>query len=73
MEARLARASERLDQMRVEKRYDGDVWFDAIHLKKLTYNESIPYETRDKVFPEYKEARRKRIEIRKNIERNQQA
>ena len=29
MEARLARASERLDQMRVEKRYDGDVWFDA--------------------------------------------
>ena len=47
--------------------------FDAIHLKKLTYNESIPYETRAKVFPEYKEARRKRIEIRKNIERNQQA
>ena len=31
------------------------------------------YETRAKVFPEYKEARRKRIEIRKNIERNQQA
>ena len=45
--------------------------FDAIHLKKLTYNESIPYETRAKVFPEYKEARRKRIEIRKNGERIQ--
>lgn len=30
MEARLARASERLDQMRVEKRYDGDIWLDAV-------------------------------------------
>lgn len=30
MEARLVRASERLDQMRVEKRYDGDIWLDAM-------------------------------------------
>jgi len=42
--------------------------FDAIHLKKLTYNESIDYEKRFKVFPEFKEARRKRIEIRKMAE-----
>ena len=42
--------------------------FDAIHLKKLTYNESIDYEKRAKVFPEFKEARRKRIEIRKMAE-----
>ncbi|HQE69825.1 MAG TPA: ABC transporter ATP-binding protein, partial [Atopobiaceae bacterium] len=29
MGARLERASERLDQMRVEKRYDADIWLDA--------------------------------------------
>ena len=29
MEGRLARVSERLDQMRVEKRYDADIWLEA--------------------------------------------
>ena len=39
--------------------------FDAIHLKKRTYVESIDYFDRPKVLPEFIEARRKRIEIRK--------
>lgn len=30
MAVRLERASERLDQMRVEKRYDADIWLDAV-------------------------------------------
>ena len=39
--------------------------FDAIHLKKRTNVESIPYKTRAKVLPEYIAARQKKIEIRK--------
>ena len=39
--------------------------FDAIHLKKRTYVESIDYFDRPKVLPEFIEARQKRIEIRK--------
>ena len=39
--------------------------FDAIHLKKRTYVESIDYFDRPKVLPEFIEGRKKRIEIRK--------
>ena len=39
--------------------------FDAIHLKKRTYVESIDYFDRPKVLPEFIEGRQKRIEIRK--------
>ena len=39
--------------------------FDAIHLHKRTWVESIPYEERVKAFPEFIEGRRQRIEIRK--------
>ncbi|MBP5239909.1 MAG: FAD-dependent oxidoreductase [Oscillospiraceae bacterium] len=39
--------------------------FDAIHLKKRTYVESIEYFDRPKVLPEFIEGRRKRIEIRR--------
>ena len=39
--------------------------FDAIHLRKRTDVESIDYFDRPKVLPEFEEARRKRIEIKK--------
>ena len=39
--------------------------FDAIHLTKRTYVESIEYFDRPKVLPEFIEGRKKRIEIRK--------
>ena len=39
--------------------------FDAIHLKKRYYYESIDYADRKKVLPIYEEGRRKRIEIKK--------
>ena len=39
--------------------------FDAIHLKKRTYVESIDYFDRPKVLPEFIEGRQKRIEIHK--------
>ena len=39
--------------------------FDAIHLHKRSYDESIDYFDRPKVLPEFAEGRRKRIEIRK--------
>ena len=39
--------------------------FDAIHLRKRTYVESIPYEERTKVLPDFIEGRQKRIEIRR--------
>ncbi len=39
--------------------------FDAIHLTKCTYVESIEYFDRPKVLPEFIEGRKKRIEIRK--------
>ena len=39
--------------------------FDAIHLKKRTYVESIDYFDRPKVLPAFEAGRRKRIEIRK--------
>ncbi|MBO5555921.1 MAG: 4Fe-4S binding protein, partial [Oscillospiraceae bacterium] len=39
--------------------------FDAIHLKKRTYVESIDYFDRPKVLPVFEEERRKRIEIKK--------
>ena len=42
--------------------------FDAIHLKKRTFVESIDYFDRPKVLPEFVEGRRKRIEIRKMSE-----
>ena len=45
--------------------------FDAIHLHKRTYVESIPYEKRAKVFPEFIQDRQKRIEIRKIQEQKQ--
>ena len=43
--------------------------FDAIHLRKRTYVESIEYFDRPKVLPEFIAGRRKRIEIRKAAER----
>ncbi len=43
--------------------------FDAIHLKKRTFVESIDYFDRPKVLPEFIEGRRKRIEIRKMSEK----
>ena len=43
--------------------------FDAIHLKKRTFVESIDYFDRPKVLPEFVEGRRKRIEIRKMSEK----
>ena len=43
--------------------------FDAIHLRKRTYVESIDYFDRPKVLPEFIAGRRKRIEIRKAAER----
>ncbi len=39
--------------------------FDAIHLRKRTNLESVAYETRKKVLPEYEAERRSKIEIRK--------
>ncbi|MCR5135579.1 MAG: FAD-dependent oxidoreductase, partial [Oscillospiraceae bacterium] len=39
--------------------------FDAIHLRKRTYVESIDYFDRPKALPEFIEGRRKRIEIRR--------
>ena len=42
--------------------------FDAIHLKKRTFVESIDYFDRPKVLPEFVEGRRRRIEIRKMSE-----
>ena len=42
--------------------------FDAIHLRKRTYVESIEYFDRPKVLPEFIAGRRKRIEIRKAAE-----
>ena len=39
--------------------------FDAIHLRKRTDVESIDYFDRPKVLPEFEEARRKRIQIKK--------
>ena len=39
--------------------------FDAIKLTKRTFDESIPYEKRVKILPEYAEQRRQNIEIRK--------
>ena len=42
--------------------------FDAIHLRKRTYVESIDYFDRPKVLPEFIAGRRKRIEIRKAAE-----
>ena len=39
--------------------------FDAIHLRKRTYQESIPYAIRPKVLPEFIAGRQKRIEIRR--------
>ena len=43
--------------------------FDAIHLRKRTYVESIEYFDRPKVLPEFIAGRQKRIEIRKAAER----
>ena len=43
--------------------------FDAIHLRKRTYVESIDYFDRPKVLPEFIAGRQKRIEIRKAAER----
>lgn len=37
--------------------------FDAIHLTKRTFNESIPYEKRPPILEKYKEDRQKRIEV----------
>ena len=45
--------------------------FDAIHLHKRTYVESIDYFDRPKVLPEFVAGRQKRIEIRKIVERQQ--
>ena len=42
--------------------------FDAIHLRKRTYQESIPYASRAKVLPEFVAGRQKRIEIRRMSE-----
>jgi ferredoxin len=39
--------------------------FDAIHLKKRTNVESIPYKTRAKVLPEFISQRERKIEIKK--------
>ena len=39
--------------------------FDAIHLRKRTFGESIPYADRGKVLPEFVAGRQKRIEIRR--------
>ncbi len=43
--------------------------FDAIHLRKRTFGESIPYTERAKVLPEFIAGRKKRIEIRRMSER----
>ncbi|MCR5135595.1 MAG: 4Fe-4S binding protein, partial [Oscillospiraceae bacterium] len=42
--------------------------FDAIHLRKRTYVESIDYFDRPKVLPEFIAGRQRRIEIRKRSE-----
>ena len=39
--------------------------FDAIHLKKRTFQESIDYFDRPKVLPEFEHNRERRIAIRK--------
>ena len=39
--------------------------FDAIHLRKRTFGESIPYKDRPKVLPEFVAGRQERIRIRK--------
>ena len=39
--------------------------FDAIHLRKRTFGESIPYKDRPKVLPEYIANRQERLRIRK--------
>ena len=39
--------------------------FDAIHLRKRSFTESIDYFDRPKVLPEFEAARRQKIEIRR--------
>jgi len=43
--------------------------FDAIHLKKRTYNESVPYGKRPEEFAKFIAERQKKIEIRKISEK----